>query len=227
VKGAMRDTDLASVGRQQVADTRILQRAYVSVEPQGIERSGLSIESFVLIGQVAFKNVGKLPATEFVSVVKKIEAHDAEWVTPDLSNADLPSGIAGVIPIGAKVLQGSEAITPDEVKQAEISGDKYLYVWGRAKFKDGFGSDRYVNFCHRYPWAMCKPIIPGSGVAISAQYSLIISTAISQTEAKDAARVLRYGSAGGNPILKSWSLTYPDPRPDRRPGRPSAAVSHA
>ena len=31
---------LANVGKQQVADTRILQRAYLSVEPLGIEWSG-------------------------------------------------------------------------------------------------------------------------------------------------------------------------------------------
>jgi hypothetical protein len=46
----------AGVGRQQVADNRILQRAYVSVEPQGIEWLGLQKE---FIGQVVFKNVGR------------------------------------------------------------------------------------------------------------------------------------------------------------------------
>jgi hypothetical protein len=45
----------AGVGRQQVADDRILQRAYVSVEPQGIGWLGLQKE---FIGQVVFKNVG-------------------------------------------------------------------------------------------------------------------------------------------------------------------------
>ena len=76
---------LANVGKQQVADTRILQRAYVSVEPQGIEWSGfVKISTGQFIGQVVFKNVGKLPATDFISVVKKIEVQDAKWVTPDL-----------------------------------------------------------------------------------------------------------------------------------------------
>jgi hypothetical protein len=75
---------LATVGKQQVADTRILQRAYLSVEPQGIEWLGLQQ---VFIGQLMFKNVGKLPATEFVSVVKKVEVHDANWVTPALTDA--------------------------------------------------------------------------------------------------------------------------------------------
>jgi hypothetical protein len=49
---------LANVGKQQVADARILQRAYLSVEPLGIEWLGHPGKAF--IGQVVFKNVGKL-----------------------------------------------------------------------------------------------------------------------------------------------------------------------
>ena len=74
---------LARVGNQQIADTRILQRAYVSVEPQGVEWLGLE-KAF--IGHIVFKNVGKLPATEFVSVVMKIEVQNAEWGTPILTD---------------------------------------------------------------------------------------------------------------------------------------------
>jgi hypothetical protein len=77
---------LAGVGRRQITDTRILQRAYLSVEPKGIEWS----TNGFLVGQVAFKNVGKLPATALVSVVKKIEVHDADWVTPILTDAAFP-----------------------------------------------------------------------------------------------------------------------------------------
>ena len=72
---------LACVGRRQIADTRILQRAYLSVEPRGIEWT----TNGFLVGQVAFKNVGKLPATAFVSVVNKIVVRNAEWVTPILT----------------------------------------------------------------------------------------------------------------------------------------------
>jgi hypothetical protein len=125
---------LANVGRQQVADTRILQRGYLSVEPQGIEWLGFQ---GALIGQVVFKNVGKLPATEFDSVVKKIEVHNAEWRTPDLTDADLP-GFVGVIPMGAQVPQGSEAITQNEV--AQVSGDKYLYVWEELNSRMGLAA---------------------------------------------------------------------------------------
>jgi hypothetical protein len=105
-----------------------------------------------LVGQVIFKNVGKLPATEVVSVVKKIEVH-ATWSTPALTDADLPSWITGVIPIGGEVPQGSEGIALNVVNRAKVSGGKYLYVYGPVRFKDGFGCERHVDFCHRYPWA--------------------------------------------------------------------------
>jgi hypothetical protein len=143
-----------------------------TLSPRGIELTTKGD----LVGQVIFKNVGKLPATELVRVVEKIEVHDADWVTPGLTDADLPSE-KGVIPIGAKVREGSAGITLNEVNQAQVSGDKYLYVWGRAKFKDGFGSDRYVNFCHRYAWA--KALAAGKS---RRGLPAIISTATSQTE---------------------------------------------
>jgi hypothetical protein len=117
---------LACVGRRQITDTRILQRAYLSVEPKGIEWS----TNGFLVGQVAFKNVGKLPATACVSVVKKIEVRDADWVTPILTDAALPRRTPGLVPIGAEVPQRSGGITPKEVAEAQVSGDKYLYVWG-------------------------------------------------------------------------------------------------
>jgi hypothetical protein len=53
----------------------------LSMEPKGIEWT----TNGFLVGQVAFKNVGKLPATAFVSVVNKIVVRNAEWVTPILT----------------------------------------------------------------------------------------------------------------------------------------------
>jgi len=158
---------LAGVGRRQNRDTRILQRAYLSVEPKGIEWS----TSGFLIGQVAFKNVGKLPATAFVGVVKKIEVHDADWVTPILTDAALPRRTPGLVPIGAEVLQASGGITPKEVLEVPVSSDKYLYVWGRARFKNGFNRRRYVNFCHRYPLERMEPEPQAPGYSISAKFA--------------------------------------------------------
>jgi hypothetical protein len=109
------------------------------------------------VGQVAFKNVGKLPAIEFVSVGNKIVVRNAEWVTPVLTNAALPRRPPGLVPIGGEVFQGSKGITPQEVAEAQVDGEKYLYVWGRAKFKNGFNRKRYINFCHRYPLERMDP----------------------------------------------------------------------
>jgi hypothetical protein len=132
---------LACVGRRQIADTRILQRAYLSVEPRGIEWS----TNGFLVGQVVFKNVGKLPATAFVSVVKKIEVRNAGWITPILTDAALPRRPPGLVPIGGEVPQGSDGITRQEVTEAQVDGEKYLYVWGRARYKNGFNRRRYTT----------------------------------------------------------------------------------
>jgi hypothetical protein len=158
---------LAGVGKRQIADTRILQRAYLSAEPKGIEWSA----DGCLVGEVIFKNVGKLPATEFVSVVKKIAIEKADWKTPILTDADLPKQTPGLVPIGAEVPQGSGGITPKEVAEAQVSGDKYLYVWGRAKFNDGFSCERHVNFCHRYPLARKEMEPRGDGYTISPKFA--------------------------------------------------------
>jgi hypothetical protein len=76
-----------------------------------------------------------------------------------------------VIPIGAEVPQGSPGIAHAEVAQANVSGDKYLFVYGRAKFKDGFGIAPHVTFCHRYPWAQVQPLTPSAGYRISKSFA--------------------------------------------------------
>ena len=104
---------LACVGRRQIADTRILQRAYLSAEPKGIEWTSNGF----LVGRVAFKNVGKLPATAVVSVVNKIVVRNVEWVTPIVTDAALRRRPSGLVPIGGEVLQSSGGITPKEVME--------------------------------------------------------------------------------------------------------------
>jgi hypothetical protein len=140
------------VGWLQRADTKIIQRAYLNAKPKGIVTS----TSGNLLGHVAFKNVGKLPATEFISVVMNVVVHHGNWATPTLTDSAFRDDKdPGLIPIGAGVPEGSGGITMGEIEDAELPDDKkYLYVWGRAKFKDGFSSGRWINFCHRYPWAM-------------------------------------------------------------------------
>ncbi|MGA8962583.1 MAG: hypothetical protein WB475_20485, partial [Pseudolabrys sp.] len=47
----------------------------------------------------------------------------------------------------------------------------FLYLWGRAEYKDGFRwRKRRTDFCHRYPWEM-RETPTGGGVAISKDYA--------------------------------------------------------
>jgi hypothetical protein len=137
---------LFRVGWRQIRDTKILQRAYLSVEPEGIVTS----TSGLLLGHVARTSASFPPQSSSILL-------RTSWstTTPTLTdNAFRDDTDPGLVPIGAEVLQGSGGITLGEIERAELPDDeKYLYVWGRAKFKDGFDRDRWVNFCHRYPWA--------------------------------------------------------------------------
>ena len=107
-------------------------------------------------------------------------------VTPDLTDDDLPKGITrGVIPIGAEAPRGEWGNTSRRGRASHgTCGKKYLYVWGRAEFKDGFNSDRHVNFCHRYPLAMKKPSRRVVDTVSRRSLLVIISTVIKQIDAR-------------------------------------------
>jgi len=47
--------------------------------------------------------------------------------------------------------------------------EKYLYVWGRMTYVDGFKRPRYLNFCHRYPWDK-RETPSGGGFLISEEH---------------------------------------------------------
>jgi hypothetical protein len=133
---------LVWVGIQQYRDTRILQRAYVGVNPSGIETDTFG----QLIGHVVFENAGHLPARDFYWGIKIDSANIGDWLPGKLIIADL-EGVA-VLPVGAKWKMGSGACDPRPRERWE-----YAYVWGRVEYTDGFGQRRFTNFCHRYPWA--------------------------------------------------------------------------
>jgi hypothetical protein len=152
----------------QRADTKIIQRAYLSVKPKGI----VTDTSGNLLGHVAFKNVGKLPATEFITVVKDVVVHHGNWATPTLTDGAFGDNDEepGLVPIGAEVPRGSPGISLAQVDRSEVSDtERYLYVWGRAKFRDGFSSGRWINFCHRYPWVKRK--VQNGSVTISKRWA--------------------------------------------------------
>jgi hypothetical protein len=148
---------LVLVGRRQIQDARVLQRAYVSALPGGISTTTRG----ELLAHVEFKNVGHLPASQIKSLLKFTPSDDGDWSPPPVDDKDLRP--AGVLPIGISVTTGSHGIGVPQ------PWTKYLYAWGRVTYVDGFDEERRTNFCHRYNTEV-KEASPGGGYLIRKEY---------------------------------------------------------
>lgn len=133
---------LAWVTYLQVQTARASQRAYVSVNPAGIEYLEAQWD---VLGHVVFENAGHLPAANFRWRIYLELEEDEDWTPPTLSSADLEA--EAVLPVGAKWKMGSPTL-------ARPMGASYVFVWGRVEYTDGFGRARFTNFCHRYRWTI-------------------------------------------------------------------------
>ena len=149
--------------KEQIAmeqeNTKIIQRAYISIEPSGINpwRSSVTGAPCNIVGHVQCRNVGRLPARNFqLSPIKM------KWVPDDRIEQEVPSDVEvderyeQAIPIQASVAVGSEDLSSEDLRQvADRKG--YLLVWGKATYRDGFDTTplRSIKFCHRYPCVDC------------------------------------------------------------------------
>jgi hypothetical protein len=130
----------------QIKDTRVLQRAYISVKPRGVK---VFVTGDAYSCDVSFDNVGNLPA-------RKVEWFIDRVFSRDRFLADLPipqdryEGNVVIAP-GASMKKGGKHIDKESFKAA-INGPRpsWLYVWGAVRYDDGFGTSRFTNFCHRY-----------------------------------------------------------------------------
>jgi hypothetical protein len=154
---------LAWIGWKQIKLTRILQRAYVSADAGGIRTS---MEGY-LYASVIFRNVGHLPASRVAWVIEPIEVTgNNDWHPPAKGS---PLRGQSILPLGGKMTVGSARILQQKIE--ECAGDaKYLYVWGRASYRDGFGKRRKTSFCHRYNWGARE--VPANGkIHIGAEHA--------------------------------------------------------
>jgi hypothetical protein len=138
----------------QANKTRILHRAYVGVVPRGIEPfiSG----NGMLSCDVAFYNGGNLPARNVRWFIDRKFFTDVR-----LNDFPIASNFSGdnIIPAQAKMTKGTKAIDAAELDSFKKGGDakdRWLYVWGRVSYSDGFDRDRYTDFCFRYNLAGVK-----------------------------------------------------------------------
>ncbi|MFA6265162.1 MAG: hypothetical protein WC670_05535 [Pseudolabrys sp.] len=162
VKATVRLADDARVtAERQSAETRTLQRAYLNVLPKGIETT----RGGAVIGQVAIRNVGHLPARK-VSISARIGWFENR--TEDAFDDGQVPEQSLVLPAGAEIPRGTGALPRG--RGVLSSGKGFIYVWGRVTYEDGFDTNRWVMFCHRYP---CEASIgvPGTSQGIEAKYA--------------------------------------------------------
>lgn len=153
---------LVAFAKQQAKDTKILQRAYLSVDPLGVEPYR-SLDGR-LSCDVAFRNSGNLPASNvrwFIDTTYHIDN-----LLTDLPIDETKLCGSNVIPARGEIRKGSLPLNSAELdaKRAEYRAqDKvgWVYIWGRVTYSDGFQDDRLIDFCHRYSLAGTSWTIDG------------------------------------------------------------------
>ena len=136
--------------RGQSKDTRILERAYVNVEPGGLTAHRDRDDR--LHTTVIFRNVGHLPA------------RNVRWYgtfgNPDGEHFPVKEPTSGkiVLPPGTASTQRVGTVFIDKLQNS-------LFVWGIVTYDDGFGKQRFTRFCHVYD---TKNIINQLGVTLPA-----------------------------------------------------------
>jgi hypothetical protein len=139
-------------------DTRILQRAYIAVEPLGIH---LMANGSSLIGHVGTKNAGHLPARKLnwlISIKHSLNGAEPESFFPlEKGNGKI------VVAPGTVATQATNTNVSVQTLLTECAAeaakgeraleiDVFLYVWGAVRYDDGFKRTRSTKFCHRYNW---------------------------------------------------------------------------
>lgn len=141
--------------QQQAADTRILQRAYISVEPGGISASDTSGKCHP---NIIIRNAGNLPARHVKWTIDWAadQNHRRSYLPIDESSAEGDN----TMPPGSEMIQGGRIIYvgggPNDIRK-ELG--LYVYVWGQVAYEDGFGESRVTRYCHRYNCANLEDIM--------------------------------------------------------------------
>jgi hypothetical protein len=168
--------------RDELTRTReILQRAYVTVEPGGVDPLTRETGS---VAQIEIINSGNLPAYDVAWGVAF--AFDTNHSRQKFAHP-FPTGMV-VLPPKGKMMQGGGLLSfPENIAtrghtpEGASEGQTFLYVWGQVTYTDGFGGQRRTEFCHRYN---CRNAV-GGGVGSIANYSI----------PRETARHHRYGNS--------------------------------
>jgi hypothetical protein len=147
----------------QERDTKILQRAYLAVVPQGVEPK--ESDKRTLLAYVGITNTGHLPARKVRSYINFQPATNGEL-------KDFPTHKAeGANVVAPGITMRKNSIKPlpvSEIEKLSKQGSLFFYVWGIVYYHDGFTDGRHIRFCHRYAWESFRDLPGGAGLAASA-----------------------------------------------------------
>jgi hypothetical protein len=142
---------LAVIACRQIKDTRILQRAYVTVDPLGVAPFLSPDDSELteprLVGHVGIRNAGRLPARKVRWFINMEFDPNPNRQKFDIGKYD---GGRNVIAPNAIMRQGSP-----NIERTGRGG--HIFVWGEVLYEDGFGNWHSTTFCHRYN---CRRLLP-------------------------------------------------------------------
>jgi len=152
----------------QWRDTRITQRAYLSVMP--LDVAPLALKG---VAHFAVQNVGKLPARKVSWFIDcDYDGNGQRPKFPIDDNEFYPiAGESLVIHPGAEMKRSKNFSLTDEQQLNVLRTwteppQGYLYLWGEIRYEDGFGVSRYTKFSLRYDSRGYRKADPGCGYDI-------------------------------------------------------------
>ncbi|MCK1629927.1 hypothetical protein [Bradyrhizobium sp. 162] len=185
-----------STADAQEKNTRILQRAYLGVEPLGIDprherwRALLHGEKGPLqsVAQVIIKNSGNLPARNIEWTIEHKFCRE-RYLNDFPFDILIAEGEGTLPPRGAMIHGGKTINAGSDDGCLRLEAERFLYVWGLVRYEDGFGTTRTTKFCHRYNCANVENI-HGEKEADAGGKGPVIGLKIRS----EFARVHRYGN---------------------------------
>jgi len=140
----------ADAQTRQVNETRVLQRAYVTVEPDGVH--SLARSSFS-VAHVEIVNSGNLPAYDVawgIAFAFDTDHRRQEFDAPPVDGRVILPPKGRMTQGGGNIRFPDNIVTRDQRLEGLSEAPTFLYVWGRVTYTDGFGEPRVTEFCHRY-----------------------------------------------------------------------------
>jgi hypothetical protein len=130
----------------QEKDIQIIQRAYLSVEPAGIHP--FLDGSPRLVCNITIRNAGNLPARGVSWYIDRTISSESNLRTFAIP-VHKQEGSIFLAPRAAAV-KGCAHLAKTDILNRRMQSDFWFYIWGRVEYDDGFRSDRFIEFCHRY-----------------------------------------------------------------------------